>query len=136
MSFVLSGIYARAHSLELFVNVNCGNVGMEIVSMVSLPLLELQTVICPHRFSGTRLGPVQMSHYRSPLPAHCPGLENVTTYSKVCVCSIFFPPAELKNNREGENKEGRREEAVKHIESPKFMCPIFQPCWSQFTPVI
>lgn len=92
MSFVLSGIYAQADSLELFVNVNCVlSVAMEIVGMVSLPSLELQTVICPHRFSGTSLGPVQMSHYRSPLPAHCPGLENVTTYSKVCVFHFFFP---------------------------------------------
>lgn len=91
MSFVLSGMYARVDSLELFVNVNCGNVGMKIVGMVSLPSLGLQTVICPQRFSGTRLGPVQMSHYRSPLPAHCPGLENVTTYSKVCVFHFFFP---------------------------------------------
>lgn len=55
MSFVLSGIYARVDSLELFVYVNSGNVGMEIVGMVSLPSLELQAVICPHRFSGTRL---------------------------------------------------------------------------------
>lgn len=108
MSRVLSGIYARAHSLELFVNVNCGNVGMEIVGMVSLPSLALQTVICPQRFSGTRLGPVQMSHYRSPLPAHCPGLENVTTYSKVCVFHFFFPgrTKERQRGREQGGQEG------------------------------
>lgn len=74
-----------------------------------------------------------MSHYRSPLPAHCPGLENVTTYSKVCVCSIFFPGRTKERQR---GREQGQEEAVKHIESPKFMCPIFQPCWSQFTLVI
>lgn len=27
-----------------------------------------------------------------------------------CVCVLFFPPAELKNDREGENKEGRRKQ--------------------------
>lgn len=52
-----------------------------------------------------RLGMVQMSHCWSLVPSHCPGLENVTTYSKV---RVPFFSAELKNDREGENKEGRR----------------------------
>lgn len=129
VSFALRGMYAQMDKLELFVHDNCGNVGMETVGMVSLASLEFQTVIC------LALGTVQKSHCRSPLPAHCPGLENVTTHSKVCVCSPLFFPSRSKEGERG-REQGGQEEAVKHIESPKFMCPIFQPCWSQFTPVI
>lgn len=55
-----------------------------------------------------RLGTVQMFHYWSLLPSHCPGLENVTPNTKARVCSISFFSVEVKNDREGENKEGRR----------------------------
>lgn len=44
------GIYAQVDSLELFAHVNYGKVGMETVGVVSLPSLDLQTVICPHGF--------------------------------------------------------------------------------------
>lgn len=48
-------LYAQVDSLELFVRVNCGNVGMETVGMVSLPSLELRTVVCPQGFLAQNL---------------------------------------------------------------------------------